>query len=611
MLRPPFLLRPGTMSQDRVSPPLTFDESCRRAHELCRQARFVEAETCLRESLSLRSDSADVLNDLGTVLGLQGRLEEAADYLERAIAMNPAHARAHSNLAAALLGLKRLDEAEVAARRALAINPDYPSAYNNLGLILNDKGRPCEAERSFREALQRAPEHHDTLNNLANALVDQGRAPEAFMLFERALALKPDFVSAHSNWLLSLHYVSGTGPSALLEAHRRWDRQHADPLRSTWRPFDNDRDPNRPLRLGFVSSDFWRHPVGFLFVRAIEGLRSLDCQTYCYGTGSNHDDVTERIAVASDVWRPARGLSDQTLADQIRADRVDLLFDLAGHTANHRLLVFARKPAPIQLAWLGYAGTTGLSTIDYLVADRSLMPPGTEWTACERVIRLPDGYTCYDPLDQAPDVVLPPAVAAEQVTFGCFNNPAKIGPEVVATWAEILQRMPDSRLLLKYRGLDDPGLGARYVDLFAGCGIDPGRIALEGKTPKAEMLATYGRVDIALDPFPHSGCLTTCDALWMGVPVITCPGDTLASRLSLSLLTSIGLLETVASDPGDYVERAVSLAQDLRHLAALRVAIRPRMEVSPLCDGDRLARNLLDALRTAWREWCAAPAGSQ
>jgi protein O-GlcNAc transferase len=589
---------------DTERPPSSFEAWCKRALELCQEARYVEAEACFHEALALRPDSADVLNDLGTVLGLQSRLDEAAHYLERAIAAEPAHPRAHANLAAALLGLDRLSEAEAAARRALELNPDYPSAHNNLGLILFETGRLGDAERSYRDALRRAPEHRETLNNLANALVSQGRVPEALEMFDRALDLKPDFVSVHSNRLLSLHYMTGVSPSSLAEAHRLWERQHAAPLRSTWRPFDNDCDPERPLRLGFVSSDFWRHPVGYLIVRALEGLRSLDCETYCYYTGSAHDDLTERIAAASGTWRPARGLSDQALADQIRGDRVDLLFDLAGHTANHRLLVFARQPAPIQLTWLGYPGTTGLAAIDYLVADRFLVPPGSERDHRERIIRLPDGYACCDPPNDAPEVTPLPALARGHVTFGCFNNPAKVGPDVVASWAEILLRIPGSRLLLKYKGLDDPGARGRFVDLFAGRGIDPDRIELEGKSPSAGLLAAYGRVDLGLDPFPYSGCLTTCDALWMGVPVVTCPGDTFASRFSLSHLASVGLTETVARDLGDYVDRAVALAQDLPRLAALRAGLRPRMASSPLCDGDRLARNLLEALRAAWREWC-------
>ena len=369
--------------------------------QLCQQARLAEAEACFHEALTLRPDSADVLNDLGTVLGMQSRLDEAVPYLERAIAAEPAHARAHSNLAAALFGLSRLDEAEAAARRALELKPDYASAHNNLGMILHEIGRPCAAERSHREALRLAPDHCETLNNLADVLVAQGRAPEALELFDRVLALKPDFVTAHTNRLLALQYVPGVDPSSLAEAHLQWDRQNAAPLRSTWQPFDNHRDPDRTLRLGFVSYDFRRHPVGYLIVRVLEGLRALDCETYCYHTNPRDDHLTERIAAASDTWHRACGVSDQALADRIRADRVDLLFDLSGHTSNHRLLVFAQARA-IQLMWLGYPGTTGLAAIDFLVADRFLVPPGAEEHYSEQILRLPDGYACYEPPAERP-----------------------------------------------------------------------------------------------------------------------------------------------------------------------------------------------------------------
>ena len=274
----------------------------------------------------------------------------------------------------------------------------------------------------------------------------------------------------------------GVSPSSLAEAHVRWDQQHAAPLRSAWRPFDNDRDPDRPLRLGFVSYDF-RRSIGCFIVRAFEGLRSLDCETYCYATGSARDDLTERIAAASDAWRPARGLSDQALADQIRADRVDLLFDLSGHASVHSLLAFARKPAPIQLTWMGYVGTTGLSAMDYLVADRYQVPQGTELHYRERVIRLPDGYVCYDPPDYADEVGPLPALASGHVTFGCFNKTPKIGPDVLAVWAEILLRVPGSRLLLKYKGLDDPGLCAVRSISSPAAGSIPAASSSKEKRP--------------------------------------------------------------------------------------------------------------------------------
>jgi predicted O-linked N-acetylglucosamine transferase (SPINDLY family) len=594
----------GSAAETAAAPP-TFESCCRRAYELCERGRYAEAEPWYHQALAIRPDSMDVLNDLAKVLVLQARAEEGLGYLRRALLVEPANALALVNMAATLFELNRTAEAESAARMAVQLDPLNPSAFNNLGLILGAIGRLSEAEQSHRDGLTIAPDHPELHSNLGNVLVLQGRADEAQSHYRRALEGKPGDYSAHSNWLLSRQYLPDENVLSLAEAHRAWDLQHAAALTRTWRPPSNDPDPERPLRLGFVSADLHRHPVGCLLIRTIEGLRSLDCETFCYHTGSGADDLTARFAAASTMWRPSRGRSDHELADQIRADRIDLLFDLAGHTSKHRLLVFARKPAPIQLTWVGYEGTTGLSAIDYLLADRYHVPDITGTHGTERVIRLPDGYACYDPPIDAPAVRPPPSRMLGHVTFGCFNNPAKVGTAVVAAWAEILSKLPSSRLLLKYRGLDDEFVRRRFLDLFAARGIDPTRVHLEGASPYEEMLDAYGRVDIALDPFPFSGCLTTCLALWMGVPVVTLPGQTFAGRHSFSILSTIGLTETVADDLAQYADIAVGLACDPERLAAWRATLRPRMEHSPLCDGPRFARNFLETLRICWREWCA------
>ena len=296
-------------------------------------------------------------------------------------------------------------------------------------------------------------------------------------------------------------------------------------------------------------------------------------------------------------------MSDQRLAEQIQADRIDILFDLAGHTAHNRLLVFARKPAPIQITWIGYEGTTGLAAMDYLLADRHVVPQGTEQNYRERVLRMPDGYLCYDPPEAAPSVGPLPSSTKGYATFCSFSNPAKITPEVVTVWAEILHRAPTARLILKYQGMDDQAVKRRYLDLFAAQGVEPQRLEMLPSSSYAEYLATYHQVDIALDPFPFSGSATTCEALWMGVPVITCPGKTFASRHALSHLWNVGLTETIARDREEYVELAVSLVRDLPRLATLRAGLRQRMAASPLCDGKRFANNLALLLQGVWEQW--------
>ena len=294
-------------------------------------------------------------------------------------------------------------------------------------------------------------------------------------------------------------------------------------------------------------------------------------------------------------------MSDERLAKQIRADGIDILFDLSGHTANNRMLVFARKPAPIQITWIGYEGTTGLTAMDYLIADRHVIPEGSEKHYCERVLRMPDGYLCYDPPTAAPPVGELPALIKGYATFGSFNNLAKITPEVIAVWAKILRRMPESRLLMMYCGLGDPTVTQRYIDLFEAQGVEPQRLELLPPTSYSEYLATYHQVDVVLDPFPFSGGTTTCEALWMGVPVVTWPGETFAGRHSLSHLSNVGLTETIARDLSGYVDIAVSLTSDTSRLAAIRASLRERVAASPLCDGERFADNLGALLREAWR----------
>jgi predicted O-linked N-acetylglucosamine transferase (SPINDLY family) len=418
-------------------------------------------------------------------------------------------------------------------------------------------------------------------------------------------------------------------PAELAEAHAEFDRRHAAPLRGAAAPHEKVRARRSRLRVGFVSPDLGRHPIGYFLVRVLENLSLLPSpsgaggegylipspsgrgaggegsgkgphETICYSDRIVKDDLTYRLQAAATQWRDVIAMSDQRLAEQIRTDRIDILFDLAGHSARNRLLVFARKPAPIQITWIGYEGTTGLTAMDCLLADRHLVPEASRRYYREHVLWMPDGYLCYDPPAAAPPVGPLPSLTSGYATFGSFNNPAKITPEVVAVWAEILRRLPAARLVLKYCGLGEASVKRRYLDLFAARDVAPQRLELLPASSYAEYLAAYHQVDVALDPFPFSGSATTCEALWMGVPVVTCPGETFAGRHSLSHLSSAGLTETIAHDLDEYVQLAVSLAGDRPRLAVLRAGLRQRMAASPLCDGKRFATNFMTILRDLW-----------
>ncbi|MDD4888740.1 MAG: tetratricopeptide repeat protein [Phycisphaerae bacterium] len=498
----------------------------------------------------------------------------------------------------------RLDVAEDIYRRIVDAEPAHAAATNNLGNVIREQGRLSQAVDYYRRALELRPDWAELQYNLGNTLKDLGQVEAACECFRLAAEMKHDLPEAFDDLLHVLQYREGVTRRDLAADHAEYERRFAAPLRATRKPHESTRDPNRPLRLGFVSADFARHPVGYLLIRTLENLDRVQCSVTCYSTRRTPDSMTARFQATADVWRPVADLSDDQLAEQIRADGIDILFDLGGHFAGNRLLTFARNPAPIQVTWAGYVGTTGLSAMDYLLADRWEVPPGAEADYCERVLRMPDGYVCFDPPTEAPPIGPLPALENGRVTFGSFNNPAKVTPAVIATWSAILRRLPGARLLLKYRGLDNAAVSGRLRAVFAEQGIEPQRVEFAGWSEHAELLAAYNRVDLALDTFPYSGGLTTCEALWMGVPVVTYPGETFAGRHSLSHLSNVGLTETIARDLEEYVGMAVSLAGDLPRLAALRAGLRQRVAASPLCDGSRFARNLLELLRGVWREWC-------
>jgi protein O-GlcNAc transferase len=398
-----------------------------------------------------------------------------------------------------------------------------------------------------------------------------------------------------------LHYAETITPAQMLEAHRQWDAAYARRPASAAPPTPATSRLTDRLRIGFVGLDFSIGPTGFLALRGVESLDKAHCSVVCYCDRAWQDEYTARFRAAAGEWRDSIGLSDEELAAQVRRDGIDVLVDLGGHVGR-RLLAFARRPARLQVTWLGYVGTTGLAAMDGLLADRFHVREGEEAWYTEKVLRMPDGYACYGPPPDAPEVAALPALQTGQLTFGCFNNGAKYSPQTLDAWAAVLRRVPKSRLLLKYGGLDQPSVQNRIRGQLADRGIAGERIIMEGWSEHREFLARYHQVDLALDTQPYSGGLTTCEALWMGVPVITWPGQTFAGRHSTSHMANAGYGQFVADDMAGYVELAAEWASRIDELAAIRAAMREQMSRSRLCDGPTFARNLLALLRHAWEE---------
>jgi protein O-GlcNAc transferase len=570
------------------------------AHQL---GRHGEAMDCIRRALAIDPTQAAFHNSLGAVYEALGQLSNATSCYQQSTMLNLDYALAHNNLGAMLLRLGRPLEAESALRRAISLDPRCEHAHNNLGRVLRALGQIAEATLCFRHAVELQEDCSAAHNNLANILKDLGQTAEAVAHYQRAVQLQPDASRIHSNLFYALQYRPGITLEELAAAHTDFEDRFGAPLRSAWQPHVNVADPERPLRLGFLSPDLHRHPVGYFLIPLFENLDCEMTDIICYSTSGIEDDLNQRLRGKASLWHDVRAWTDERIVEQIREDRIDILFDLAGHSGNNRLTVLTHKPAPIQITWAGYPATTGLRAVDYILADRHEIPPESEQHYSERVLRMPDAYVCYEPPEYAPPVSPLPALTNGHITFGSFNNPAKIGPPVIAVWAAILDRVPKSHLILKYNGIDDPAQSHRLADLFSSHGIARDRVSYLGKSQHVDLLRQYGDVDIALDPFPYNGGLTTLESLWMGVPVVTCPGDTFAGRHSFSHLSTAGLKTTIADDLEEYVALAASLAGDLPGLARLREGLRDRMRSSPLCDGRRFARNFERIMRDVWREW--------
>ena len=557
----------------------------------------------LERAVQLMPDDHEAHNNLGNAYLEAGRFEDAAASYRRALALKPDYAHAHGNLGNALRELGRWPEAVSAYRRALETEPGFAEAHSNLGGALLDLGEFEQAIVSLRRALELDPDSIQAHSNLGRALLALGELEQASLSLRRVLELDPDFAEAHSTLLFALNCVELRSSAELVQEARRYGGRVA----RRGRPFQrwpNPPDPARELHVGLVSSDLRSHPVGYFLESFVAALSSHRLCLHAYQTRGGTDALTERLRARMASWHRVSGMSDEDLARRIRDDGIDILVDLSGHTVHNRLPVFAWRPAPVQVTWLGYFATTGVPGMDYILVDRVSVPEGEEAGFTERVWRLAETRLCFSPPELDVRVAPLPALAAGYVTFGCFGNQAKANDAVIATWAEVLHALPGAKLFLKAAQLAVDSARARLLGRFALHGIGAERLIVEGASPRREYLEAYNRVDVALDTFPYPGGTTTVEGLWMGVPVITLRGKRLLSRQGESLVANAGLEAWIATDRRHYVELAVAMSSDRVALARLRESLRARLMASPLMDAPRFAAHFEAALRGMWRRWC-------
>jgi predicted O-linked N-acetylglucosamine transferase (SPINDLY family) len=563
--------------------------------------KHAEAERLAREMTQHYPRHGFGWKVLGALSKQMGRNEEALAFMQKAVKLSPDDAHAHNNLGFGYHDLGRMKEAEASYRRALQLRPDLAEAHNNLGMTLQETGRLDEAVASYRRALQLKPDYIEALSNLGAALQDTGQLGEAENYYRRALAIRPDDTTAHSNLLFLLNYKPGSDPAVGIAEARRYGEKVSVRASSRFAEWTCEKQPKR-LSIGWVSGDFRNHPVGYFLENLLKHLDREAFELIAYPTARQEDELTTRIKPYFSSWTPLYGLSDEAAAKLIHADGLHILIDLSGHTRHNRLPLFAWKPAPVQASWLGYFATTGVTEIDYLIADPWTLPETEERYFTEKIWRLPETRLCFSPPDIEVAVSPLPAQANGHLTFGCFNTLAKVNDEVVALWSRVLKEIPDSRMYLKAKQLGEDSARRRIAERFAAHGIPAERLILEGPEAREQYLAAYRRVDIVLDTFPFPGGTTSVEALWMGVPVLTLSGRSFLFRQGVGLLANAGLREWIADDADDYVRRAAAHAADLEALARLREGLRTQVVASPVMDGQRFARHFGEALRGMWRE---------
>jgi predicted O-linked N-acetylglucosamine transferase (SPINDLY family) len=537
---------------------------------------------------------AEAYNNRGNTLHSLGRFNEAVNSYQNAIKIKPNYAEAYSNLGFTQKCLGRHEEAVNNCNQAIELTPNLAEAYSNRGHALQGLNQSEAALSSFLRSIKLKPNKAELHKSLADWFLDMGRLEEAVNSYEKAINLKSDYSEAFNSRNCLLNYISDLTPVEIFNKHLEFEEQFGERILESKQQVTLNKDSLRRMRVAYISPDFRAHSVAYFFEPLLMSHDKNLVEVFCYYNDSVEDDTTERLRNRADHWRSIVGMNDKAVVKLIKKDNIDILVDLTGHTAKNRLTVFTYKPAPIQVTWLGYPNTTGLSAMDYRLTDGISDPVGeVDELYSEKLVRLPNGFLCYQGDESIPFGKTMPCLERGYITFGCFNNLNKVTPEVIKLWAKILLSVPHSHLLLKSRQFVCQKTKSRYLEMLRHEGITDDRIELHARTPKKEdHLSQYSAVDIGLDPFPYNGTTTTCEALWMGVPVISMYGDRHASRVGASILTHVGLVEFIARNTDDYVNKAIENAHNVEPLEVLRCNLRSQLLSSPLCDDVLFAGNI-------------------
>jgi protein O-GlcNAc transferase len=560
------------------------------------------------KAIQINPTFEQVHHNLATVLIKCTRIYEAIKSYQQAITIKPDYALAITGLGRALIEAGEYEDGELCLQRALYISPNDPDTHHSLGLALMNQYKLSEAISSFKKALDLNPEHEYAHCNMGTVTLRLDNIRDAILFYQRSIEINPSVYYYFSNLLLALHYTEHITPAEIYDQHKKWSKKYELPLNFLLQPHTNERSPCRKIRIGYVSPDFAEHPVSYFFEPLLASHARSDFDVFCYSEVTRPDAMTEHLKNMADKWRDIFNKSDEDVACIIRSDRIDILVDLAGHTARNRLMVFAHKPSPVQITYLGYPDTTGLETMDYRITDSYADPPGkTEHLHSEELVRLPHSFLCYQPPGNTPEIEKPPSIKQGYITFGIFNNRSKVTLEMAFVWAKIINLVPEARIVFKFKFSSDPLAQRLLQKMLDQAGIPAEVVDIYDNTLKREEhLALYNKIDLALDTFPYNGTTTTCEALWMGVPVITLEGEVHESRVGLSLLSTIGLTELVARSKEDYISKAVGLAADIEKRTYLRSNLRTLMRSSPLMDFKGFTKNLENEYRKMWVRWCEA-----